>query len=479
MTWRETTEPVRMERVAVVAPQELLRGVLVQLADAGTVELDPPVGTAHEGTTPAARRLEALTAAGGLTEPIQPRVTERAVDLDDLVASGRADLLAGEAALQRQYDGATTHGELAAVPGWAVAAVLPVLRERLAAVGGGVVRLPRPQGVDPPTMLPVRGELRRALTPLVDTYGTVPYSDLDPTVVAGLAYVLMFGMMFGDAGQGLLLVAAGLALRAGRPRRLRKVHRAWPFVLGSGVAATLFGVLYGEFFGPTGVVAPLWLAPTEQPVELLVAGIGVGAVLLSGAYALGTVNRWREGGWPLAVYAPSGIAGFALFLGLATAALGIYGDLTWVLVLGGTAWLVGLVLAFAGLLAGSGGGGTGVAQAVVELIDSLIRVGSNLLSFARLAAFGLTHAALADLVWQATTDLAGGGPLAWLGAALVFALGNAVTFSLEALVAAIQALRLEYYELFSRVFQAEGRPFQPWHIPIEPAPQQNRTEALR
>jgi V/A-type H+-transporting ATPase subunit I len=341
------------------------------------------------------------------------------------------------------------------------------------------VRLPRPKGVDPPTLLAVRGELRAALTPLVDTYGTVPYSDLDPTVVAGLAYVLMFGMMFGDIGHGLLLVAAGLALRAGRPRRFAKVHRAWPFVLGSGVAATLFGALYGEFFGPTGVLGgPVWLTPMDQPVALLVAGIGVGAVLLSGAYALGTVNRWREGGWPLAVYAPSGVAGFALFLGLATAAVGIYGDRTWVLVLGGATWVAGLVLVLAGLLAGSEGGFSGVAQAIVELVDSVIRVGSNLISFARLAAFGLAHAALADLVWQGTAHLARGGPVSWLGAVLVFAAGNALTFSLEALVAAIQALRLEYYELFSRVFQAEGTPFRPWHIPTAPALQGNRTEAL-
>ena len=478
MTWREATEPVRMERVAVVAPQELLRAVLVRLADAGTVELDPPVGNAHEATPPAARRLEALTVARGATEPLQPLLTEEPPDLDGLVAAGRADLLAGEAALQRQQDGVTIHGELAAVPGWAVAAELPALRDRLAGAGGTVVRLPRPRGFDPPTLLPVRGELRAALTPLVDTYGTVPYSDLDPTVVAALAYVLMFGMMFGDIGHGLLLVAAGLALRAGHPRRFAKVHRAWPFVLGSGVAATLFGALYGDFFGPTGVLAPVWLAPMDQPVDLLVAAIGVGAVLLAGAYALGTVNRWREGGWPLAVYAPSGVAGFALFLGLATAALGIYGDRTWVLVLGGTTGSVGLVLVFAGLLAGSEGGFAGVAQAVVELFDSLIRVGSNLISFARLAAFGLAHAALAALVWRATADLAGGGPVSWVGAVLVFAAGNVLSFSLEALVAAIQALRLEYYELFSRVFQAEGRPFRPWHIPIAPALQGNRTEAL-
>jgi V/A-type H+-transporting ATPase subunit I len=73
----------------------------------------------------------------------------------------------------------------------------------------------------------------------------------------------------------------------------------------------------------------------------------------------------------------------------------------------------------------------------------------------------LTHAALLTVVWNGTTALWGPD---WRAAAavLVFVVGNAVTFALEALVAGIQALRLEYYELFSRVFQAEGRPFRPW-----------------
>ena len=103
----------------------------------------------------------------------------------------------------------------------------------------------------------------------------------------------------------------------------------------------------------------------------------------------------------------------------------------------------------------------------MELFDLVMRLGSNLVSFARLAAFGLTHAALGAVVWGATTALWSSGGLAVAAAVLVFLAGNAVTFALEGLVAAIQALRLEYYELFSRVFDTEGLPFRPWHIPLD------------
>ena len=173
-----------------------------------------------------------------------------------------------------------------------------------------------PRGVDPPSLLRRETPVRRSFAPLVETYAIVPYADMDPSVVAGVVYVVMFGAMFGDAGHGLLLLLVGLLLRWRHPARLARFHAAWPFVVGAALAAIFFGVLYGEFFGPTGVLPVLWLSPVAEPVRLLLAAIGFGAVLLAGAYVLGTINRWREGGVRAALYAPSGLAGAAVFLGL-------------------------------------------------------------------------------------------------------------------------------------------------------------------
>jgi V/A-type H+-transporting ATPase subunit I len=199
---------------------------------------------------------------------------------------------------------------------------------------------------------------------------------------------------------------------------------------------------------------------------LLGAAVAVGAVLLAGAYALGSVNRFREGGWRRAAYAPSGLAGAALFLGLGIVAGGLYSGLGWLTLLGGLAAVSGLAVAYTGLFASAGSGGAGAAQAGVELFDLLVRLGSNLVSFARLAAFGLTHAALAAVIWAATVASWNHGLLGLLGAIAIFVIGNVLAFGLEGLVAGIQALRLEYYELFSRIFDSEGRPFQPWHVPL-------------
>jgi V/A-type H+/Na+-transporting ATPase subunit I len=460
MRWPDAAVPVRMQRVALVAPNATLREVLARVADAAVMQID------HDGGPrgAAAVRRGSASPAG---RPAAPLIAPAAPDLTELERSGRYDLLAGEAELRSRAAAALHRSDAAALVGWVPVSRLPEIRAALTDAGGAVVPLARPTWSQAPTLLAERG-LHHELTPLVQTYGTVPYSDLDPSWLAWASYVLMFGMMFGDAGQGVLLVAVAVALRFGWPRWLRRFHAAWPFVGGAGLAATLFGVLYGEFFGPTGLSA-LWLNPLGQPVTLLLAAAGFGAILLAGAYALGTINRWREGGWRAALYAPSGIAGCCLFLGAAAGAAGWHFHQAGWLAPGGLLALAGLGLAFAGFLAEAGRGGTAITQASVELFDMVVRLGSNAVSFTRLAAFGLTHAALGLLVFEGTRALWHQGGVFAVAGVLVFAAGTALAFSLEALVAAIQALRLEYYEMFSRVFVTQGEPFQPWHVPIAQA----------
>lgn len=457
MRWHDVARPVRMQRVALVAPAFAVRDVLVHVADAGVVEFDnaaaPPAAPGGEA---AARLARAKTT--------EPRLARSKPNLNALEGAGRWDLLTGEAQLEEHAADAVTHGEAVAWLGWVPSTAVVPLRDLLAQCGSSVVALPRPPTATPPTLL--RGEgAGGAFGPLVQTYATVPYADVDPTMVAGIAYTVMFGMMFADAGHGAVLALAALAARFGRFRLLAPLRRVWVFLACAGLSGIAFGVAYGEFFGPSGVLRVRWLNPLDQPVQLLVAAIAVGAVLLAGAYALGTVNRWREGGWRLALYATSGLAGGGLFFGLGSIVAGWYMDWGWLLAVGSIVVVVALTLAFAGLLAEAGGGSAGVVQAAIELFDTVVRLGSNVFSFARLAAFGLTHAALGFVVWQATTNLWRHGAAGAFAAAVVFLAGNALTFALEALVAGIQALRLEYYELFSRVFATEGHPFRPWHVP--------------
>ncbi|MFR9799090.1 V-type ATPase 116kDa subunit family protein [Streptomyces sp. MS06] len=488
----ESLTPTRMRRVAVVAPEAALRAALVRVAEAGCVEFDRPGDAGREEHGEAARRLRALgaapvppvpaaeaaappvPAAEAAAPPVPaaeaaapPRLAAVPPDLGALQRQGRADLLAGEAELDGLRAAAVRRGTTAALAGWCPAADVPRLGRLLAAAGASLVPLRGPRGIDPPTRLPDTGPVRRSLQPLVRTYGTVPYADVDPTWPAAVAYLVMFGLMFGDAGHGLLLLVGALLIRGGRPRRWPALHRAWPLLAGAGLTSMLAGIAYGEFFGPTGVLPALWLDPMDQPLRLLGWAVAFGAVLLALAYAGGIANRWREGGPGRALYAASGVAGAAVFLGLAGVIGGLALHTPVLTACGGLLGTAGLALAAIGLYTASGGGAGGALQTGVQLFDIVVRIGSNTVSFARLAAFGLTHAALGGIVWAGTTALAGAGPAAFAAAVVVFAAGNALTFALEALVAGVQALRLEFYELFSRVFDAEGRPFRPWHPPVQ------------
>jgi V/A-type H+-transporting ATPase subunit I len=449
-----------MSRVAIVAPVASLRDALARVADAGTVELERVSSAADVAPGEATQRLRHLS-------PAPARLTLGEPDLVAWERAGRADLLAGEAEVASYVADAVVRDGVAAILGWMPSSEIRELSKRLARVGAAVAPLSIPRGTLPPTP-PLPGAVRASFAPLVRTYATVPYGDLDPTLLAGLAYLVMFGAMFGDVGHGALVLLGALLLRLGRVSRFAKLRPYWRFIAGAGISAMVFGVLYGECFGPTGLVPTAWLAPMDHPVSLLVAGIGAGVVLLGGAYAIGTVNRVREGGWSRALYAPSGIAGSAVFLAAGLAVASWRFGAAWLGAVAAALALTGLGLAFAGLFNAAGGGGDGALQAAVELFDLVVRLGANVVSFARLAAFGLTHAVIGWIVWTATVDLWHRGALGVAAAMLVFVLGNALALTLEALVVGVQALRLEYYELFSRVFEREGRPFRPWHVPVEP-----------
>jgi V/A-type H+-transporting ATPase subunit I len=452
-----------MSRIAVVAPETRLRDALAVVADAGNVELSGALPEAKGAELEALRRLE--RAAGGNRRP-EPAISARQPDVPALEREGRRDLLAGEVELVRRARGAIRHGRFAAFVGWTPEQEREHLTARLGEAGAAVVELPRPPWPEPPTLLqPVRGTT--AFRPLVETYGAAPYKDIDPTPFAAVSFVLMFGMMFGDVGHGIVLALLGLALRRSRNERLARLRRFWVFLVAAGLAAAAFGTLYGEAFGPTGVVPALWLEPIDDPVALLAAAVGVGAALLAVSYALGIVNRWREQGGLQALVAPSGVAGFLVFLGIGVAAGAWYWGSTALLAAGAAAAVTGVLLLGAGFHAEAGRGAAAVTQATVEIADAVIRVVANVVSFTRLAAFGLMHAALGAVVFDAASALWGGVTGSVL-AALVFVLGNALTFSIEVLVAGVQALRLEYYELFSRIFVGEGRRFSPWHIPLQP-----------
>jgi V/A-type H+-transporting ATPase subunit I len=438
--WRDRFTPEVMERVAVVAPQSRTRPVLEALATTEAFEPDERhLGEPEAGPSAAAGVAE--TGAESIADP-------------------------AEREWRRRADAAVTHGSAAIYAGWVPRSRLERVEADLADAGASVEQLPRPRGAMPPTLIGSAGA-GEPFRLLIRTFGVIPYRTIDPALFAGATYAVMFGMMFGDVADGALLLALGIyARRSGRPRALAPLSA---LAISGGIMGIVFGFLYGEFFGPTEVLPVLWLSPLDSPTELLVAALILGSALLGLSYVLGTVNRWREAGAASAAYSASGLAGAMVFLGGVTVAGGWALGLSVLMLVGGVVIAVGALLLFTGFVLAAGSDAAAVMQAIVELFDSILRIASNVVSFSRLAAFGLTHAAIGLVVWDATTALSDLGGLSLLiAAAVVFVAGHLLSFALEVLVIGVQALRLEYYELFSRVLTTEGREFVPWRVPAEP-----------
>lgn len=283
---------------------------------------------------------------------------------------------------------------------------------------------------------------------LVRNYGIPRYGEFDPTWLFAISFLLMFGMMFGDIGQGLVIAAGGLLLR-GKARRFR------PLFVGAGLSATLFGFAYGSLFGFETVVEPLWVSPLHDPVRMLLAAVWWGVGFITVTQLLTIYNRLASGMVSRALFDAGGVAGLFLYLG---AAAGVYGLAT-----AGEFGAAAASFAGAGLAAilgwnwleNHGGLAERLLTVIIETFESVIGFFSNTLSFMRVAAFSINHVALALAVFTIAESLGTAGR--WI----TLVIGNLIILGLEGAIVAIQVLRLEYYEGFSRFYSGSGRAFQP------------------
>ncbi|MFH1314475.1 MAG: V-type ATPase 116kDa subunit family protein [Candidatus Eisenbacteria bacterium] len=303
---------------------------------------------------------------------------------------------------------------------------------------------------------------------LVSSYGTPSYRMIDPTIFVGITFLLMFGMMFGDVGHGLVLLTAGIVV-ALKSKRWRDAGTLAAYC---GAAAIGFGILFGSIFGLEDVLRTVWVKPLENITSLFKVAIGFGIAVVSLGIILNIINSLRSHSFlenffdkagPLVgvVYwagvgivikfmaSEGGMPKPVVFYGLFVAPLALFVVRAPILRLIGKRrqmWPDGVA--------------TYVMETVVEILEILMGYLANTVSFIRVAAFGLAHAGLFIAVFTLAKVVAarpGGLVLSWV----VLILGNVVIILLEGLVVTIQALRLEYYEFFGKFFKGLGSKYEP------------------
>lgn len=322
----------------------------------------------------------------------------------------------------------------------------------------------------PPTKMKNPG-LFKPFEMYVEMYGLPSYNELDPTILIGITYSILFGFMFGDAGQGICLLIGGFLLY-----RFKKVRLAG-IISCCGVFSTIFGFLFGSVFGFEDVIDAVWLRPSEAMVNLPFIGklntvfvvavaIGMGIILM--CMVLNIINSVRAHDTEKTYFDTNGVAGFVFYFALSCViVLYMTGSTLPATVILVIMFLIPLLIIFfkepltAVMEKKSekieGGMGMFITQGIFELFEVLLSYFSNTLSFVRVGAFAVSHAAMMQVVLM----LAGaesGGSTNW---AVVIG-GNLFVCGMEGLIVGIQVLRLEYYELFSRFYRGSGRAFEPY-----------------
>jgi V/A-type H+-transporting ATPase subunit I len=266
--------------------------------------------------------------------------------------------------------------------------------------------------------------------------------EADPTTWVALLVPLMFGYMCGDVGHGAVIAVAGLLVRRLTP--------AWPLLVVCGIAAMGFGLAYGDVFGYEHFFDPLWVHPLDAPLMILAVPVGFGALVLTLGLLLHTVEScWRGQGRSEGV---ADVAQLLVYWSLLAAPL-------WPVALWGA--VIGLLLCVGNRFR-TGRDAVAVAVGFGHLVESTFTLLLNTLSFARVGAFALAHAALELVVITIAAGMPG-----ILSAAVILIIGNLIVIVLEGLLVSIQASRLVLFEFFLRFFEGTGRRFDP--APAPPA----------
>lgn len=352
--------------------------------------------------------------------------------------------------------------------GWIPASGEEKFRRRFEKYPEFVMEIEDPEKNSSPPVRLKNTILSRPYTYFVKMYGLPSYGDIDITAFVAATYTLLFGIMFGDVGQGFVLALGGLLAW-----KLKKIELG-KILVPCGVSSMFFGFLFGSVFGFEELLDPVYhamgmkskpLSVMESINTVLLFAIGIGVSLVAVAIVISTITNLRKKKFGTALFSENGLAGLVVYIGGANLAYsfmakeGIFPTGISVAML-----LVGIVVLFCkellaplldeGRFKKPESIGDFILQNLFECIEYILSYFSNTVSFLRVGAFVIVHASMMMVVFTLAGDTS------TVKGMIVVVLGNIVVIALEGLLTGIQGLRLEFYEMFSRFYEGEGRPFE-------------------
>jgi len=333
--------------------------------------------------------------------------------------------------------------------------------------------------------------LVRPFETVTKMYGVPAYSEIDPTPIIAITFPILFGLMFGDIGHGLVLIIAGLigAIRYRNKKGKDFINFCW-IILYCGIGAVIVGFLYGEFFGMNEIklfstvymhLEPLTIPilnitlynPLDNIMSVFKFAVLVGVFHLNLGWFIQFLNYWKLN---------------RKFLGFTDSLIKIF------LLTGGTiliftygfdiyAWLeppypillplvpgillivlkpLGKIFRISYLKEESVG--SLIGEGTMETFETLLSIMSNVASYIRLLALALAHISLMVAI-TAMGNLVQGTDI---GSEIInivgLIFGNMIVILLEGLLVFINAIRLHFYEFFFKFYQGSGVNYVPFYL---------------
>ena len=279
----------------------------------------------------------------------------------------------------------------------------------------------------------------------IDLYSMPTYKEIDPTFFIFLTFPIFFGLMLGDIGYGLVSLIFFWILK----KKMPKSKNFFNILLLASFVSILFGFLYGEFFGEEKILEfelPHLLSRVHDMFTLLYIAIGIGVVHVNIGLIIGFINELRSHGIMKAVYEKA--SWFILQIGVALIALAYFGQISISPFIG-----IGFLgLSILMLFKGEG------IKGIIELPSIL----TNIMSYARLMAIGLSSVELAIVINESSKEFFHKGGFFVLIGVLILVIGHIINIMLGLLGSFLHSLRLHYVEFFSKFFHGGAEKYQPF-----------------
>lgn len=308
----------------------------------------------------------------------------------------------------------------------------------------------------------------------VQMYGLPDYKGIDPTNLVAITYTLLFGIMFGDLGQGLVISLIGMLAWEYKKMFLGRI------LTRVGLSSAFFGLVYGSVFGFEEALNPIYkllFGLDEKPIHvfegntttmLLLGAVGLGAVFIVITIIINIIVGIRKKDHERAFFGANSISGLVLYVSAILAAvLLMMFDIN---VLNPLFIIVCIIIPLVFMFLREplaymikhrkpkkleGGIGGFIIENFFEVFEFVLSYVTNTMSFLRVGGFILSHAGMMAVV-MTLSEMVGTA-----ASPFVLVIGNLFVMGIEGLIVGIQVLRLEFYEVFSRFYDGNGTPFDP------------------